>query len=196
MPPCSEYALPETIPDAQPQQQQWKERPLPVPPSIFATLQSTQGSPSPPLVSQILTRGQKKRMEEEKAKRKLENVMEEVTSFHQTRSRTKKLTEATSKVGGNKEKKQKLDRDVVMGGTEEGTAGEDMTKEDKGKGKEIQKRMEEDTESELDGSDAELDPEEEEEDEQSELSDLDWPEEPEEPAIIYHETSDTVGGKA
>ena len=83
---------------------------------------------------------------------------------------------------------------MVMGGTEEETVGKDVA--GRGKGKEIQ-RMEEDTESELDGSDAEHNTEEEkEEDTLPELSDLDWPEEPEEPAIIYYETSDTVWGKA
>lgn len=57
--------------------------------------------------------------------------------------------------------------------------------------------MEEDTESELDGSDADHDPEDKPvEDETSELSDLDWSDDLGEPAILYNENTGTVCGAA
>jgi hypothetical protein len=193
-----QHAMPVTIQDTkhqQEQQQLWEECPVQRTPSIFATLQSTQGSPSPPLVAQVLTRAQRRRNEakklEESAKRKLENVLEKVTGLRQTRSQTKKLTEGTSKVGGI-EKKQRLDKDKEVGDQ----AGQAKGRTDKGKEKEIN-RMEEDTESELDGSDADHDPEDKPvEDETSELSDLDWSDDLGEPAILYNENAGTVWGAA
>ena len=46
-------------------------------------------------------------MEKEKAKRRLENVVEEVTYLRQTRSKSNKLTKGTSKVGENGKKNTK-----------------------------------------------------------------------------------------